>query len=247
MLEAFVGKIVSLAAPNIHEKGLWEYTDKPLRLIQHPIPDPIEMKSLSGLIEYLAGGRELDFLLDSSLAKRLFIHVESPTRVSLYSGFNTNWGRNEYIRVSHDMPQFQFGITHALEEFIVGLQAKFVPTADLQEVLKVVGNMKDEHITTMKDDGVSQRVTVSAGAANVENKIVPNPVTLAPWRTFPDIDQPESQFVLRIRAGGGTGAAIGCALHEADGEQWKVEAMQNIKTWLEYEIQDMENPPVILA
>ena len=242
MLRDFVDKIVSLAAPTIETVAGWQYTDKPLSLVPFPSPDPIKMKSLSGLVEYLKRGTALD--LEDEKAENLIIHIASPTLVTLYSGLNMDMQRHEYIHVSHDMPQFRFGINLPLEEFIVGLQAKFVYTDDLAEVLKVVGNMKDEHVTTMKDDGTSQRVTVSAGAANVENKIVPNPVTLAPYRTFPDVNQPESQFVMRMTSAGG---GIGCALHEADGEQWKVEAMRNIKDWLVDQIEGMEDPPVILA
>ncbi|MBW2596739.1 MAG: hypothetical protein JRC93_12375 [Deltaproteobacteria bacterium] len=240
MLKEFVDRIVSLAAPNMKKVGDWEYSDKPLNIVQFPSPDPIEMNSLSGLVEYLKKGK----VFDLGGAENLIVHIKGPIRVSLYSGLNINLNRHEYVRVSHNMPQFPFNRHLTVEEFIIGLQAKFRPTTDLAEVLKVVGNVKDEHVTTMKDDGVSQRVTVNAGAANVENKIVPNPITLAPYRTFPDVDQPESQFVLRVRSEVGN---IGCALFEADGDQWKMEAMRNIKGWLEYETKGMENPPVILA
>ena len=34
-----------------------------------------------------------------------------------------------------------------------------------------------------------------------ENKTVPNPVGLAPYRTFTEIGQPESKFVLRLKNG----------------------------------------------
>ena len=242
MLKEFVEKIVSLAKPNIEKVDEREYTDKPLTLIQFPSPDPIITHSLTGLVEYLKGGVPLDMEME----RTLIIHIKNPTIVSLYSGLNINQQRYEYVRVSHDMPQFLFGRQLTMEEFIVGLQAKFVPTADLAEVLKVVGNVRNELITTMKDDGISQKVTVSTSAANVENKIVPNPVTLAPYRTFPDVNQPESQFVLRMTGGEGD-TGIRCALFEADGEQWKVEAMGNIKGWLGEQIEGMENRPVILA
>ena len=118
------------------------------------------MKSLSGLVEYLKKGTAFDLKEEVSL----IIHIESPIRVVLYSQLNENEQRYEYVQVCHEMPQFQFGLVQSLEEFIVGLQAKFVPTSDLEEVLKVVGNVRDEHVTTMNDDGVSQITHALQGA-----------------------------------------------------------------------------------
>ena len=40
---------------------------------------------------------------------------------------------------------------------------------------------------------------------------VPNPVTLRPFRTFIEVEQPESKFIFRMREGGR------CAIFEADG------------------------------
>jgi hypothetical protein len=56
---------------------------------------------------------------------------------------------------------------------------------------------------------------------------IPNPVKLSPFRTFIEVEQPESLFVLRGRKG------PQWALFEADGGLWKIKAIQNIKNWLE--------------
>ena len=62
---------------------------------------------------------------------------------------------------------------------------------------------------------------------------VPNPVTLAPFRTFRDVAQPASLFVLRVQGGGET---PNVALFEADGGAWRLAAIENIKKWLEENI-----------
>jgi hypothetical protein len=54
---------------------------------------------------------------------------------------------------------------------------------------------------------------------------------LSPYRTFRELNQPESAFIFRMR-GGGEGKAPQCALFEADGGKWKLDAVQAIKLWL---------------
>lgn len=60
--------------------------------------------------------------------------------------------------------------------------------------------------------------------------VVPNPVTLAPYRTFVEVKQPESKFVFRMRK---SEEGPQAALFEADGGAWKIEAMQRVKEFLE--------------
>lgn len=68
--------------------------------------------------------------------------------------------------------------------------------------------------------------------ATIGKEAVPNPVYLKPFRTFTEITQPESAFVLRMRESGG----IQVALFEADGGAWKNEAILAIKDYLEIQL-----------
>ncbi len=127
---------------------------------------------------------------------------------------------------------FSFGQYHDHESFIVCLQSLFVPTPERADVLKVIGTIKDEQVRQFSDDGVSQSVAAKAGSVLVTEVAVPNPVMLRPWRTFREIEQPESAFVLRVRQGKEGGKPT-CALFEADGGRWKLEAVEGIKKFLE--------------
>ncbi|KHO31340.1 hypothetical protein OR63_10900, partial [Clostridium tetani] len=80
------------------------------------------------------------------------------------------------------------------------------------------------------DDGVSQAATIKTGVASVNEVKVPNPVVLAPFRTFPEIEQPESKFIFRMQSG------PRAALFEADGGAWRNEAMIKIKAYLEEQL-----------
>jgi hypothetical protein len=121
---------------------------------------------------------------------------------------------------------FTFERWYEAEEFNIKLQSVFVQNEDRDIMLKVVGNIKEEDVRTVGDNGVSQSVTAKVGVATVGQVEVPNPVALMPFRTFVEVEQPESNFIFRMQNG------PRCALFEADGGAWKVQAMKNIKDYL---------------
>jgi hypothetical protein len=55
-------------------------------------------------------------------------------------------------------------------------------------------------------------------------------VNLAPYRTFQEIEQPSSPFLFRIK--GTPGEGVQCALFEADGGAWRLDAVARIEAWL---------------
>lgn len=86
-------------------------------------------------------------------------------------------------------------------------------------------------------------ITVKTGIASKGEAIVPNPVHLRPYRTFLEVDQPESDFVFRMKQDKYDG--IQCAVFEADGGAWKMEATHSIKEYLKTELADMPQFTVI--
>ena len=56
--------------------------------------------------------------------------------------------------------------------------------------------MENKTVANYGDDGVSQKATITKGIAGKEDVIVPNPVTLRPYRTFLEVEQPEKQVYL---------------------------------------------------
>lgn len=117
----------------------------------------------------------------------------------------------------------------------IKLQSCFVKDQERDLVLKVVGNIKEDAVKNYGDDGIAQTVTAKVGVASVENVVVPNPVTLRPYRTFQEILQPSSDFVFRMK----TGPAA--ALFEADGGAWQNEAIVTIKSHLVLMLEDEIN------
>src|SRR5699024_2066082 len=86
--------------------------------------------------------------------------------------------------------------------------------------------LKEENVKNTGDDGVSQAVTINTGIASASDVKVPNPVTLKPYRTFVEVEQPASEFVFRMKDG------PSAALFEPDGGAWRNEAISNIHDFL---------------
>lgn len=100
--------------------------------------------------------------------------------------------------------------------------------------LIIAGNIKSGTTANYSDDGVSQKTTIKSGV-ELADVIVPNPVKLRPYRTFAEIEQPESSYVFRIKDSE-RGPAF--KLVEADGGLWKNATMKKIKEYLEYELSE---------
>ena len=122
------------------------------------------------------------------------------------------------------------------------MQSKFLQTGDRELVLKFAGTVENGTVAQYSDDGVTQKATIKTGIASKGAAIVPNPVRLAPYRTFLEVDQPESLFIFRMKE---RADEINCALFEADGGAWQMEAMQNIKSYLQEELKELDQFTII--
>jgi len=234
MIKGALEYLLKLAPPTFKTVEGREYACQinGMALIQKPAVRPLTVHTLTGLVKFITDQNESDLQEGG-----YFVHVLNHRHVDLISDLDKNVSsRDHYLSV--DAPEFEgfrFGQFMDLEDFIIQLQAKFVQDQNSEAILKLVSNIKDENVTTNQDDGFSQMVTVRQGPAMVESVRVPNPVTLRPFRTFQEVEQPASPFVFRLRGGGGEPSA---ALFEADGGQWKLTAIQTVADYLISELGD---------
>ena len=63
------------------------------------------------------------------------------------------------------------------------------------------------------------------------------------YRTFLEVEQPKSEFILRMEQDKYDG--IACAIFEADGGAWKIAATKAIKDYLQFELADFKQFTVI--
>ena len=220
MIKEALQYIVGMGKAEIHERNGQDWSDKKLHLLEEPTAAPFTVHTLSGLVDYLKSSD-----LDSKDPK--IVHVVSPTEVRVESYLNADKDRDYFIKADALIPSFRFDNWYSTEEFNIKLQSCFVKREDRDIMLKVVGNITEDQVKTVSDDGVSQAVVAKVGVASVGNVEVPNPVSLAPYRTFVEVEQPQSDFIFRMQSG------PHCALFEADGGAWKNEAIDNIENYLE--------------
>ena len=124
------------------------------------------------------------------------------------------------------VPCIPFDTYMNVEDFQITVQSMFADSPNRALVLQLSGSLRREQSTETADDGVSQKVTINRGVATADNVIVKNPVVLRPLRTFYEVDQPDSPFILRFNED------AEAALFEGDGGAWKLEAVANIHRWL---------------
>ena len=233
MIQAAINKILSLAPRQQLEIGGRKYTNGKIDPVYLPIPKPLTIHTLSGIMDYITKDT------DPAEEGNKFIHVISPTMVKVYGGFYcaSFYERPEYLTAEFEPAPYKQGSYFGLEDFIIGLQAYFVPTETSAKILELLCNLKDESSVNFNDSGITQTVTAKTGISLVQTVPVPNPIKLRPFRTFPEIDQPESLFVFRLKQQKEQPPA--CGLWEADNKQWKVEAINNIAKWLQAKLPDV--------
>jgi len=175
----------------------------------------------------------------------MIIHVQSPTKVQMYSELDYERKREYMVEVNASVPEFRFNQFTDHEPFCINLQSKFIDAAETDRalLLKFAGTVESGTVAEYGDDGVTQKATVKTGIASKGEAIVPNPVLLQPYRTFVEVDQPYSQFIFRMKQDKYDG--IQCALFEADGGAWKISAMAAIKAYLEEQLEGIEGFIVI--
>jgi hypothetical protein len=129
-----------------------------------------------------------------------------------------------------------------VEEFLIKLNSMFIETTELFNLIKYVSKLVVNNSISTEDDGISQTCTLKKGVSSalVEAKTAPAKIILSPMRTFAEIAQPKSLFLFRMKTD--SQGTPSCALFEADGGAWKLEAMQSIKYWL---IENIKDVPVI--
>jgi len=205
-----INRIIELAPVTVIEIDGRKYSDKNISPVLPPRVDTIKLHSLDGLIMFH----------QTSNIENVQIIVESPTSVKLLGGIEEPWKlRACYVSTECYPFDFTFGKFYQQEEFVIKLMTQFSGIGQREETMKLVGNVSLEHGTKLQDDGFTQTVAVKKGA-RFDTETVLNP-TLAPLRTFFEIEPSLSRFVLRHKEGS-------FALFDSEGEKWKYVAIEAI-------------------
>ncbi|MBC3796455.1 hypothetical protein [Acetobacterium tundrae] len=221
----FIEKIEEMAEVELIDVGGVQYSSKELSRIDPPKPFYIKTKTLTSIVDFIGAN------IDELDIGKMIIHVVDHRTVLVMSALDSICRDREYfIQAQAEPPEIRLNNFTDRESFNIMLQSRFADVADRSDVLRSIGKMRYENEVKMEDDGITQTVASKAGVALVREDQIPNPVRLAPFRTFSEIEQPISPFILRVDDKCNVG------LFEADGGAWKNKAMQSIKDYLEFEL-----------
>lgn len=237
MLEALYRAIRGDVKTEIIEVDGRKYSTGSLHKVTEPIPSSIELNTLTGLVDFIKDAGDVE-------AKNLICHIESPSKVHLYSKLFGDFAqRKKYLFITALPLDIRFEHFLSSEKMNIMLQSCFVSdpeqhhenykVTDKGLLLKYTANITHTVEAGIDDDGTSQAVSMRSGISSKTNVVLPNPVTLRPYRTFSEVEQPASQFVFRVNKD------LEFGLFEADGGVWKNEAMLSIKAYLEKEVPDL--------
>lgn len=170
-------------------------------------------------------------------APLLYVRVDSARRVvvdSTYTGRDyAQFSRLPLYEAVSDVPGISVNQSISQERAIVELQSLYAVTEDRDYLLALLSRIDVNQGVSTVDNGVSQEVSVRTGAVLKEQQIVQPIVHLQPYRTFLEVEQPASDFLLRLDKEGHP------ALYEADGGAWKLEAKRNIAAYLGEKLADL--------
>jgi hypothetical protein len=201
---------------------------KPVMFV--PRAAALKGKTLTGLVDYIKANREKIDIED------LMIQVVDHARVDLveiFSGADVKRTTFYIAELDDHLPEFRFGSYMGVEEFIIQSRALFQPTEDLGTVVAIVSRVVQQDEITAADDGLSQTVQVKKGVSGALSQGIQTKgvYELRPFRTFRELQQPVSKFILRLKAMDGQLPTV--ALFDAEGEAWRYQAMQDVKAFLD--------------
>lgn len=219
---------IQLSALTTREIDGVKYMGSGFKAVLPNVPDSMEMESLTGIIDFVAKNRE------AFAKEEMSILVRNQSAVCLY-GKMGQWGseakrfRPLYVQVIRNTKIEEFPFREYLdhETFIIKLMTQFVWTPELTAFIAKVRTLKSESSVQTDDNGTVNKVTRKDG---IDLDIPREIISLQPYRTFPEVEQPKTPFIFRATLKSGEPS---CALLECDGGAWLNQARTNIKAYLE--------------
>lgn len=227
MLAKMIDKIVSLKQTQTFEIGGQTYTDGHLTRIPPHVdrPECITVSGLDGVCKLIR--TELE-----KVGVTILVQAKSYKTVEVMTTYLPDFSRNALYRAEADVPGLRTGFRDR-ETALIELRSLFIPNEGTAYLLDLLSRITDEKSVSSKDNGVTQVVEARQGVAlNAVVEVKPR-ILLRPFRTFLEVEQPESEFLLRVDANKGIG------FFEADGGVWRLEAKRNIADYFGRHLADL--------
>jgi hypothetical protein len=217
-----------------------KYTSSSLKPVMYnPRPGTTVVHNLRGFCGFINNDIDRRIVKNKSL-----IVVNSPEQVRLISAVGgDDLGREELVRAELDkgLEKFPFGKFLSQEEFAIRFRSLFIQKEgdDSEYVLSYVSKLMGGTQIDGDDDGITQKVSVKRGLSGAlkDQVALKAIVKLSPYRTFREVEQPESEFLLRVRLDSNDVPTV--ALFEADGGAWINRAMENVVKYIQSLVVDI--------
>lgn len=231
-----IQKVLDISKPELHVvkdvHGIeTTHATKPLFQVKAAPPEvaqDVDVVTLAGFADLITAKLE-----NAEFPNHFFIHIENEKAVTLKERLSDDFGRRLVLIQAKpvDFTKFRFDQWIDQESFVIAISSLFAESEDRQYVLSMASSLTNDASTLNEDDGFSQKVNIKAGLAHKSTITLKPRVSLAPFRTFPELDQPISEFVFRAKCDGEGRPHL--MLVEADGGRWKIDAIAKIKAAME--------------
>ena len=242
MLQKFIEHIQKTARPLIETVGGSTFritSDGDVKEILPTIfhPDTLPLNSLDALIKMVkTEASEQDaplyITIPDHMTVRCFGQPDAAERYHRQFYYEAN---------ATDVPGWAEKNTLGFEEAQIALRTRFQETPDTLYAMKLVSDISLGAKVVYNDNGIATTITTQKGVALQTNEQIRPLVKLRPYRTFQEVEQPESIFLIRV-------SDRGISFIEADGGMWKLAARETIKAFLEERLsQEVTEGSVIIA
>lgn len=148
-----------------------------------------------------------------------------------------------YVANATDVPGWEDKTTLPFEEMQIALRTRFQDqeSQDMIYTRQLLSEISTGAKIVYNDNGVATSVVTRKGVDLQANQPIRPFVTLRPYRTFQEVEQPSSVFLIRI-------SERGISLMGADGGMWKLHARETIKAFLQTKLdEEVKAGKVIVA
>ena len=197
------------------------------------LPTACEFSSLDGLVKMIRK-EHTDITAACEVPDVLYVNAVSPNEVRVTTAVDGYNRRAFLYRASYEFSRKWTGqnwFEH--EEAMIVLRSQFIQNEGTEYLLSFLSRVSDENSVSSDDNGMTQTVQVKKGIALNAREPVKPIVTLKPYRTFLEVEQPESAFLVRVRDGMQVG------IIEADGGMWRIAARRSVAAYLENELKEL--------
>ncbi len=185
-------------------------------------PETLPLHSLDALVKLVQTEA-------AKTAEQLYITVPDHLTVRCFGqpDADARFFRQVYYEAkATDVPGWDEKVQLGFEEAQIALRTRFQETPDTVYAMKLLSDICCGAKVVYNDNGIATTVTTQKGVALQSNEQVRPIITLKPYRTFQEVEQPESIFLIRVNE-------RGISFTEADGGMWKLRARETVMAFLE--------------